>query len=404
MKVMQINCVYKTGSTGKIMYDIHTELLKRGIDSVICYGRGERIDEENVYKTSSEFLAKFNNVKSRFIGMPYNGSFFATNKLIHIIKKEKPDVVHLHCINGYFVNIYRLVEFLKKNKITTVVTHHAEFFFTGNCGHSYECEKWKMGCGNCPSAKRAVNSYYFDFSKKNFKMMKKAFAGFSNICSVSVSKWLEDRSYQSPIFKNIPHTTILNGLDADIFCPQDGALELKEKLGIPADKKVILHVTASFNSEVKGGKYVIELAKRLGDRAVIVVVGNRETPIDLPKNIIAVGRVENQKELAKYYTMADLSVVTGKRETFSMPVAESLCCGTPAVGFFAGGPEAIAINEYTEFVQFGDIDALNKIVIKWIDKKPTFEGVSQAAILKYSKEKMAQEYIDIYYKLQKGKD
>lgn len=404
MKVMQINCVYKNGSTGKIMYDIHTELKKRGIESVICYGRGERIDEENVYKTSSEFMAKFNNVKSRFTGMPYNGSFFATNKLIRIIKKEKPDVVHLHCINGYFVNIYRLVEFLKKNKIPTVVTHHAEFFFTGNCGHSYECEKWKMDCGNCPSAKRAVNSYYFDFTKKNFKMMKKAFVGFSNICSVSVSKWLEDRSYQSPIFKNIPHTTILNGLDADIFCPQDGALALKEKLGIPADKKVILHVTASFKSEVKGGKYVIELAERLGDKAVIVVVGNRETPIDLPKNIIAVGRVENQKELAKYYTMADLSVVTGKRETFSMPVAESLCCGTPAVGFCAGGPEAIAISEYTEFVRFGDIDALTKIVDKWIDKKTTFEGVSQAAILKYSKEKMAQEYIDIYYKLQKGKD
>ena len=112
MKVMQINCVYNTGSTGKIVHDIHTELKKRGIDSIVCYGRGKNITEADVYKTSSEFLAKFNNVKSRFTGMPYNGSFFATNKLFKIIKKEKPDVVHLHCINGYFVNIYRLINFL----------------------------------------------------------------------------------------------------------------------------------------------------------------------------------------------------------------------------------------------------------------------------------------------------
>ena len=112
MKVMQINCVYNTGSTGKIVYDIHNSLKESGIESIICYGRGKKTDETGVYKTSSEFLAKFNNVKSRFTGIQYNGSFFATRKLINIIKKTKPDVGHLHCINGFFVNIYTLVKFL----------------------------------------------------------------------------------------------------------------------------------------------------------------------------------------------------------------------------------------------------------------------------------------------------
>ena len=60
MKIMQINCVYKTGSTGKIVYDIHKSLQKQGIDSVVCYGRGEKIKEDRVYKTSSEILAKYN--------------------------------------------------------------------------------------------------------------------------------------------------------------------------------------------------------------------------------------------------------------------------------------------------------------------------------------------------------
>ena len=84
MKVLQVNCVYKKGSTGKIVYDIHKSLEKYNIDSVICYGRGEVNIEENVYKVSSEFLGKFNNIKSRFTGLQYGGSYFATKKLINI--------------------------------------------------------------------------------------------------------------------------------------------------------------------------------------------------------------------------------------------------------------------------------------------------------------------------------
>ena len=127
MKILQVNCVYNKGSTGKIVHDIHTELQKRGIDSVVCYGRGKRVQEPNVYKTSGELYAKANNLWSRVTGLMYGGCFFSTSRLIAIIKKEQPDVVHLHCINGYFVNIYRLITWLKKSRIKTVLTLHAEF-------------------------------------------------------------------------------------------------------------------------------------------------------------------------------------------------------------------------------------------------------------------------------------
>ena len=49
MKVLQVNVVYKNGSTGKITADIHTELLKNGIESVVCYGRGSKVDEPYVF-------------------------------------------------------------------------------------------------------------------------------------------------------------------------------------------------------------------------------------------------------------------------------------------------------------------------------------------------------------------
>ena len=106
MKLLQVNCVYNKGSTGKIMQDIHNHALNKGWESVICYGRGEKTTDANVYKTCSEMYSKFNNFLSRFTGIMYGGCFFSTNKLISIIKKKNPDIVHLHCINGYFVNIY----------------------------------------------------------------------------------------------------------------------------------------------------------------------------------------------------------------------------------------------------------------------------------------------------------
>ena len=127
MKVLQINCVYNTGSTGKIMYDIHRGLLSKGIESVICYGRGEKTSDKYVYKTCGELYSKINNLATRFTGLMYGHCMLSTAKLISVIKKEKPDVVHLHCINGYFVNIYRIVDWLKKNNIRTILTLHAEF-------------------------------------------------------------------------------------------------------------------------------------------------------------------------------------------------------------------------------------------------------------------------------------
>lgn len=396
MKIMQINCVYRSGSTGKIVFDIHTALKERGIESVVCYGRGKKIRDEKVYKTCGEFEGKLNNLISRITGFSYGGCFFATNRLLNRIKKEKPDVVHLHCINGFFVNIYRLVTFLKKNNIPTVLTHHAEFFYTANCGHAFECENWKSGCGSCPSAKAAVHSYFFDFTRLNFRRMKKAFNGFDKLITVAVSPWVQQRAEMSPIFTDKKNTTVLNGIECNTFSPCGDINKLKDELGIQPNKKVIIHVTASFENKMKGSKYIRQLAEKLGDDVVILVVGNRETPTDLPKNIIALGRVENQKKLAEYYSMADLSLIASKRETFSMPVAESLCCGTPVVGFEAGGPESITIPEFSEFVKYGNTEKLCETTLKMLDSDIDRENIAQKAAEKYSKEAMAKGYIKLY--------
>ena len=399
MKVMQVNVVYNTGSTGKIVSDIHAELASEGIESVICYGRGENTDEIGVYKTCGELYSKINNLASRFTGIMYGGCLFSTNKLISIIKKENPDVVHLHCINGYFVNIYRLVSWLKKNKIKTVLTLHAEFMYTANCGHALECEKWKTGCGSCPRLRQETKSLLIDGTHRSWMRMKKAFKGFENLTVVSVSPWLMERAKQSPILKDHRHTVVLNGLDTDVFHPYDTA-ELRRELGI-TDEKIIFHATPYFSDEkdsFKGGYYVIKLAEALKDKGVrVVVAGNYKNGITVPENLTLLGRVSDQKRLAALYSMADVTVIASKKETFSMIVAESLCCGTPVVGFKAGGPESITILEHSRFVDYGDFEAFcmetEKILTSAdIDKEKIYASASE----KYSKENMARKYIEAY--------
>lgn len=405
MKVLQVNCVYKKGSTGKITYDLHRGLLDAGIDSIVCYGRGKTVHEPGVYKTCPEWYSKLNNALTRITGVMYGGCSFSTKKLISIIKRERPDVVHLQCINGYFVNIYRLVNWLKENHIKTVLTLHAEFIYTANCGHALECNRWKTGCGACPRRKLETKSFVFDGTARSWRRMKKAFDGFNDdLVVTSVSPWLMERAKQSPILQRKKHCVIFNGVNTEIFRPATGEVvyQLKQELGIK-NEKVVFHATPFFNDDpnyIKGGYYVIKLAKKMSS-VKFVVAGTVAEGIQVPDNVILLGKVTNQKRLAALYSMGDVTLLTSKRETFSMVTAESLCCGTPVVGFKAGGPEMIALKGHSLFVEYKDIEALKKGVAEMFEQANHYTPIEHIQ-QRYSKQHMVDEFLSIYHKLMEG--
>ena len=396
MKVIQINCVYAKGSTGKITKDLHEGLLEKGVDSIVIYGRGQKSSNPRVIKVCSEFYAHINKVWSFITGLMYGGCFFSTNRIIRIIKKEKPDVVHLQCINGNFVNIYRLVTWLKKHNIKTVLTLHAEFMHTANCGYALDCEKWKTGCGHCPRLKQVTHSWFLDGTHRSWVKMKKAFDGFDNLIVTSVSPWLMDRAKQSLILADKKNCVVMNGLDTSIFHYYDTS-DLRKKMGLE-NKKVVFHATPSFNdnpNHIKGGYYLIELAKQLPE-ITFVVAGSYPEGLSVPDNMRLLGPVTDQIKLAQLYSMADVTVITSQRETFSMITAESLCCGTPVVGFKAGGPETITIDEYSEFVEYGDLNRMSFSVDNMITAGFKKDDISNLAIAKYSKKTMVSSFEDVY--------
>ena len=134
--LLDVNCKYS--STGKIVYDLYTQLRRNGHEAAIGYGRGTLVREEYIYRFSPQWEVYIHALLTRITGYTGRYSPIATRRLIRIIKKFQPDVVHLNDMHGYFVNIIPLVEYLKKSKIKTVCTFPCEFMYTGTCGHSYE--------------------------------------------------------------------------------------------------------------------------------------------------------------------------------------------------------------------------------------------------------------------------
>lgn len=399
MKILQVNSFYPLWSTGKITHDLHIMLQKEQHQSIVCYGRGPIIEEDGIYKICTERLSRLNRAWIRISGIMYGGHCLSTTKLIQIIKKEKPDIVHLQCINSSFVNIYRLITYLKNHQIKTILTLHAEFMYTANCGYAFDCNKWETGCGHCPRLKQETRSLLFDATAYSWWRMKRAFDGFNdNLVISSVSPWLMQRAKLSPILADKKHVVVMNGLDTEVF-HHYSSNRLRAELGIRNDEKVIFHATPNFTDNpkhIKGGRFVIELAKRMPHVRFVVAGPIYGEPPRVPSNVLLLGSVTDSNTLAMLYSMADMTLLTSKKETFSMVCAESLSCGTPVVGFQAGAPEQISLPEYSSFVEYGNVDLLSTESTKMISQVFDHKDIAKKAKEKYSKEVMAQNYINLY--------
>lgn len=400
MKVLLIDVNFKYSSTGKIVYDLYTYLKNKSYDAGVCYGRGPLIRDDNIYKFSINSETYSHALLTRITGLTGIYSPISTQRLLKFIKEFNPDVVHIHELHGYFVNIAPLINYLKKNNIKTVWTFHCEFMYTGKCGHANDCDKWKTGCENCPQVRDYPASWYFDFTRKMFNDKKKMLSDFENLIIVTPSKWLANRVQQS-FLKDKEIQIIYNGIDTEkVFYPRKFK-HLKEKHKI-TDEKIILAVGSNLMTEAKGGKWVLKLAKKFKNEKVkFILIGIEDLTQKFDENIIALGNTTNQIELAEYYSMADLTILTSEKETFSLVCAESLACGTPILGFESGAPSEIAPNGYGLFVKYGDIESLEKKLYSFLKEKIKMKTKNECvnfASENYSKLEMGRKYINIYLK------
>lgn len=271
--LIDVNC--KFSSTGKIVYNLFKGLKEDGREAAICYGRGDEIHEEGIYKFGLDWETNIHAGLARITG--YNGCFspLSTKRLIAYIEEFQPDVIHIHELHAYFVNIKPLLEYIKKRKIKVVWTFHCEYMYTGKCGHAYSCTNFMHGCGKCPAVHEYPKSLFIDRTKQMFSMKRKAMNGL-DVEIVAPSEWLAKRVKMS-FLQNVKISIIHNGIDTNIFKEQN-TKSLRNELKIPSENQVVLAVAPDIISESKGGKWVLKLAESMKDKPItFILIGARKS-------------------------------------------------------------------------------------------------------------------------------
>ena len=400
MKVLQINSVCRSGSTGKIAYELYRRGNEDGHEFAVCYGRGKKIDEKNIFKFGLDIETYAHAFLTRITGWTGCFSPLSTRRLLKFMDEFKPDIVHLHEPHAYFLNLKPFFTYLSKQNIPLVYTFHCEFAYTGKCGYSYDCEQYVKGCGNCPRLGEYPKTVGGDHTA-SMLAEKKALLSKQNMVVVTPSQWLADKAKRS-FLRERDIRVIRNGIDTEkVFYPREYA-NLKEKHGL-GDEKIILALAPGFISdERKGGKTVLKLAERMIDKNVRFILIGVDAEIDnLPANVIALGRTENQEELAEYYSMADCFVICSEMENLPTTCLEAVCCGTPVVGFNAGGTAETAPAPLGRFSAPGDLVALEENLFYILENPPasaSFDNLRE----KYSSENMYREYSKLYEELLEG--
>lgn len=354
--LIQIDSCLAKGSTGRITESIGSIMKQQGWDCYVVHGARyvgkSQLKSIQVVSKIQEYLHAFGSMLFDKHGLY---SQRETRRLIDKLHEIKPDIVQLHCVHGYYINYKFLFEYLKDVNVPVVWTFHDCWAFTGHCAHFAfaNCEKWKVGCYSCPLLKDYPKSLLLDCSKSNWLQKKKSFTSIENMHIVAVSEWLAELTKQS-FFKKYPVEVIYNGVDLSVFKPNDN--NIRERFGINKQDIMVLGVATSWGSE-KGLNEFIKLSQEPGVRVVLVGV-SEDIQKKLPKEIIAISRTESQKELAEFYSAADVFVNPTYNDSFPTVNIESLACGTPVITYKTGGsPEAVT--DVTGLViERGDYQAL----------------------------------------------
>lgn len=394
-KLVQINTV-SNGSIGRIMREIQKQADVAGFDTISFVGR------RKVYR---EFKCeKFGNGVSFWSHVIINtvfdkqgyGSYFATQKLVRRLQEEKPDIIHLHNLHGYYLHIPTLVRYLQTEFQGQLFwTFHDCWPFTGHCPYftMVQCDKWEKECYNCPNKREYPVSLFLDASRSNYRMKEQWFTNLNNLTIIVPSIWMEG-FVKCSFLKSYPVIVIPNGIDLNVFRRStDG--KIREKYGIPSHKKILLGVADRW-SKRKGLEDFLKLSEKLPDEYIIVLVGmSRRKSKALPDGIIGIPHTENMHELVKLYSEAFLFLNPSQEESFSLVTLEAIACGTPAVVLDTSAVKEL-ITDKTGIVlsRHEPEDYLQAIQqIRCVAGKP--EQIAEFS-LKYSANDISQRIVQLY--------
>lgn len=315
---------------------------------------------------------------------------------------KQADVIHLHWVNQGFLSLSDLERIIASGK-PVVMTLHDQWYFTGICHYSGDCDKYKTQCQKCHMLKGPG----LDLARRVFDRKRSMYEG-RNITFVGCSSWMADLARQSSLTQGHLVTNIPNAIDTDVFKPMD-KVAARQRHNLPIDKKLILFGAQRITDKRKGFRYLAEACEHISmhhstlpdNLGVIVLGGDAESvkeTLSLP--VYTVNYLSNETEIAQLYSAADLFVTPSLQDNLPNTIVEAMACGVPCVGFNVGGiPEMIShkqdgyIADYCDSIDFAQ-------GIAWCLDDSRLDTLSQqarkAALATYGELSVTQRYLEVY--------
>ncbi|MEL4893879.1 glycosyltransferase family 4 protein [Crocosphaera sp. Alani8] len=400
MKILHINQSDLSGGAAIAGYNLHQALLNQAIDSCLLVERVTTEDElVKGIPRKRKFEGKIASITRR-LGLnylEYLGSFEIKKHPFY----EKADVINLHNLHGATFNYLALAP-LTHDK-PAIWTLHDMWSFTGHCSYSYDCERWKLGCGNCPYPK-----IYPAIKKDNTNLewkLKNWVYSRSNLTIVTPSKWLAEQAEQSMLNRFSIHH-IPNGIDLNTYYPLDSK-KCREFLDIPPDKKVLLFGAASMTDTRKGGKLLFEalsqLPNSLKSEIILLTLGQGGKALGQTLGIesINLGYLSYNRFKSVAYSAADLFILPTRADNLPLVLQESMACGTPMISFDIGGVSDLVRPDLTGYLaKPEDPQDLMTGIVQLLEDRELRERLSQTcrqiAVKEYSQELQGQRYVELY--------
>ena len=386
-KVAIINSVYEYGSTGALTKKLYEYGNQHGYECFVFYGRGKRVSEKNITRIESPFAVYLHKLLTLLTGRQGFFSNLGTKRMLSRIKSEKIRYVILLNLHGYYLNEKKLLDFLKRNKIQTAYVTPDEYAGLGKCCYNKGCDKYKTECSNCPLKRDYPKSIFFDCSNLIFHRKKESYTGFDTLTILGPETNLV-KFRESALIKDKPMRRVSWGVDLDLYRYSiDNSIY--NKYGIPYDKTIILTV-ARYSDDRKGVKeYFFEIARELqGTQYHFINVGydGNLQPEDMPVNMTTISYMDNQKELAQLYSLADLYLLASSTDTMPLSCLISFACETPVCCFYTSGLKYLAPRDSlaVKYCDEKTIEALINVV-KSTNKK-------ESSVMKACRELAQEEY------------
>ena len=398
MRILIVNLRIGSGSVGRIVSDLYHGAIQNGHECKIAYARGGigDIPENDTYRICDETEVKIHAGLTRLFG---NTAFYfsrTTSRFCKWISQYNPDIVHLHGVYGYYLNMATLFSYLAEKNMRVISTLHSCWDFTGHCCYfDYSgCEQWKTGCKKCKQKASYPKSSFLDNTAYNYTRKKTAYDRLHRCTIVTPSEWL--MKYVEKSFLGIHRIVVINnGVDRKAFHPYPSKTSKVSSI-----KPVIISVANIWDNR-KGWNDIVELSYYCRDKAQLIVVGvSAEQKKALSEGTLAISRTESKEELAQLYSDATVFFNPTYEDNYPTVNLEAVSCHTPIVTYDTGGsPEIFKYGNWGRVIKKKDYGCLLDYAEKVFKKQIMFDFSNDSSL---SNEKMVEKYISLYTDIEKN--